>query len=130
MKLSDISPITEGLMLEMANLYPTKTGVGYVMHFGEIGGQHGPRVKVSNKTGRFAVDDNFSISVSKTPKVMTPPTSVGISQGELNKIFKWIRKNYDDLMLLWQIHETGDVIRLSNGKMLDDVTILARLKKV
>lgn len=131
MKVKEIiQPSDEVLMLEMANLYPARTGVGYVMYFGEVGGQHGPRVKVSNSLGRFDIGSNFTLSVSKKPKVMTPPSSVGISQGELNKAIKWIQTNYDDLMRLWQIHETGDAIEMPDGEILDDVTILNRLKKV
>jgi len=33
-------------------------------------------------------------------------------------------------MLLWQIHETGDSIQTSEGKVLNSATILARLKKL
>jgi hypothetical protein len=129
MKVHEIIP-TENVMLEMANLYPQRTGVDYVMWFGEVGGQHGPRIKVSNLKGRFAIDDNFTLSVSQTPEIMTPPGSVHIKQHELNKIIQWIQSNVDDLILLWQIHETGDAIKLSDGTILDDVTILNRLKKV
>ena len=129
MKLQEITP-TEDIMLEMANLYPQRTGVDYVMWFGEVGGQHGPRIKVSNLKGRFAINDNFTLSVGPIPEVMTPPSSVHIKQRELDKIIQWIQLNNDDLMLLWQIHETGDAIKFPDGTVLDDVSILNRLKKV
>lgn len=128
MKLSELNQSMP--MFEMANLMPRSTGVGYVMHFGEVGGQHGPRIKVSNTPGKFNTGSNFSLSVSKEPEVMTPPGSVGISQGELNKIVYWMQINYDDLMLLWEIHETGDDIVLPDGQFLSVVEILSRLKKV
>jgi len=128
MKLTDL--FQENIMLEMANLYPRRTGIGYVMWFGEVGGQHGPKLKVSNKSGQFAFDDNFTLSVSKTPEVITPPGSVHVKQHELSQIIKWIQINYDDLMLLWQIHEAGDDIKLPDGSFLDAEHILSRLKKV
>lgn len=129
MKLSELKSF-DGLMLEMANLYPSDTGVDYVMWFGEVGGQHGPRIKVSNQRGRFATNDNFTLTVAASPEVATPPSSVGIKQSELNTIIKWIRINYDDLMKLWQIHETGNAITLPDGQILNAATILSRLEKV
>ena len=66
MKLSDLHQ--HQIMLEMASLYPSETGVGYVMWFGEVSGQHGPRIKVSNQPGRFAIDDNFTLSVKQIAK--------------------------------------------------------------
>lgn len=94
-------------MFEMANLYPTKTGLAYVIWFGEVGGQHGPRIKVSNTKGRFDVNSNFVISVSKNPVVLTP-SSMKIKNSELEDLFDWVKLNYNDLMKLWKIHETGD----------------------
>lgn len=101
-------------MNEMANLYPSRTGVNYVMWFGEVGGQHGPRIKVSNEKGKFAIHSNFTLSVSKTPEVMTPEGSVHISERDLNKIKEWIVQNHDNLMLLWRVHETGDAVLVKN----------------
>ncbi|MGI0076327.1 MAG: hypothetical protein ACREAU_02835 [Nitrosopumilaceae archaeon] len=128
MKLTDLQE--SNIMLEMANLTPSNTGVGYVMYFGEVGGQHGPRIKVSNKKGRFARESNFVVSVSQTPEVLSPETSVDIPQSELNKVFEWVKINYADLMLLWQILQTGDNILLPDGNKLNIGTILNRLKKV
>lgn len=125
MKLEDLTYLSE-----MANLRPTRTGLPYVMWFGEVGGQHGPRIKVSNTPGRFNRGSNFSISVSPDPEVVTPPTSVEISRSELTQIFRWIQLNYDDLMLLWQIFETGDDAQLNDGTTLDDTDIIKRLKKI
>jgi len=120
----------QNIMLEMANLPPRATGINYVMFFGEVGGQHGPRIKVSNTKGKFDRSNNFTISVSKDPEIMTPTGSVSISKKEFNKIKKWIILNYSDLMLLWQILETGDEIELSNGEFLGVGALLSRLKKI
>ena len=94
-------------MNEMANLYPTKTGLSVVLWFGEVGGQHGPRIKVSNVPGKFALNDNFVISVIKEPIVLTP-RSMKLSEDKLNDVLDWIKLNYDTLMQMWKLHESGD----------------------
>lgn len=107
-------------MMEMANLYPTETGLERVIWFGEVGGQHGPRIKVSNVKGKFAINDNFVISVSKNPVVLTK-SSMKIKQSELDDLFDWVILNYDKLMELWKIHESGDGLAS---------TVISTLKKI
>lgn len=94
-------------MNEMANLFPTTTGLERVIWFGEVGGQHGPRIKVSNVKGKFSLTDNFIISVAKDPSVLTP-RSVKIKSKELDDLFDWVKLNYSILMQLWSVHESGD----------------------
>jgi hypothetical protein len=93
------------LMMEMANLTPDETGIQYVIWMGRVSGQHGPRIKVSNKRGRM-IDDYFVMTVSKNPIVQTPK-SVKISQDVVDDISDWIVLNYDVLMKLWDVYETG-----------------------
>lgn len=124
MKLTELvmseSEILAAPMNEMANLYPSKTGLPCVVWFGEVGGQHGPRIKVSNVPGKFAADNNFVVSVAKEPTVLTPK-SAELSTAKIDDVLDWIKLNHDDLMELWKIHETGD------GNT-DEV--LSRLKKI
>lgn len=118
--LSEEDLILEAPMNEMANLFPQTTGLSYAIWFGEVGGQHGPRIKVSNIKGKFSQSDNFVISVDKNPKVLTPK-SMRIKSSELEDLFDWVKLNYDDLMKMWKIFELG------NG---DLVPILSMLKKI
>ena len=92
-------------MMEMANWFPTKTGIPYAIWYGRVGGQHGPRIKVSNIKGKMS-PDCFVISVSKTPTVLTPK-SCKLAQSEVADILDWVMLNYDTLMQLWQVYETG-----------------------
>lgn len=94
-------------MNEMANLFPKRTGLSTIIWFGEVGGQHGPRIKVSNVKGKFAISDNFVISVSKNPEVITP-RSMRLSSTELEDILDWIKLNYGDLMDMWKMYEEGE----------------------
>lgn len=107
-------------MNEMANLYPTETGLPVVVWFGEVGGQHGPRIKVSNTPGRFNLQSNFVLSVAKNPDVMTPK-SVAMKPSDLENVKDWVKLNYDVLMKLWKIHESGD------GNAIEE---LANLQKI
>lgn len=53
---------------EMSNYSSDQTGVPYDIWIGRTGGQHGPRIKVSNIKGRMASDDAFVMSISKPRK--------------------------------------------------------------
>ena len=92
---------------EMASLHPKGTGLDYVVWFGRVRGQHGPRIKVSNTRGRFNSDDCFVVSVEKTPKVLTP-RAVRIPSVDLEDVLDWVSINYDLLMEMWHMYETGD----------------------
>ena len=111
MKISQIldeeTLILEAPMNEMANLFPENTGLERIIWFGEVGGQHGPRIKVSNVKGKFALNDNFVISVEKNPRVLTP-RSMKIKQSELDDLFDWVKINYSDLMEMWRMYESGN----------------------
>lgn len=107
------------LMMETANLTPDETGVPYVIWLGAVGGQHGPRIKVSNTRGKMSTDC-FVVSVSRTPVVVTPST-VKIPQSNVQDVLDWVMLNYDVLMGLWQVYETG---------MGSSVPLLQQLKKI
>lgn len=126
MRISELNSSTS-LMAEMANLYPHNTGVKYVMWFGEVGGQHGPRIKVSNKRGKFALDDNFVLTVNRVPSIAEGHSK--LKTKDLLQIINWIKLNYNNLMLLWKIHETGDAIMV-NGSTMDINEVLAELQKI
>jgi hypothetical protein len=92
---------------EMANLPPDDTGLEHVVWLGRIGGQHGPRIKVSNTRGKYRAEDSFVISVSRNPKVLTPKYC-RLGGDDLEEIFDWIKVNYPVLMRIWNIYETGE----------------------
>lgn len=124
MKLTELQT-GEGWLLsqpinEMANLNPVSTGLPVVIWVGAVGGQHGPRIKVSNVRGKFAMDDCFVMVVARDPYVATP-RQVRLDSTDLEDIADWIRINYDVLMELYRAFETGDG---------DTVEIQTRLKKL
>ena len=106
-------------MVEMANIAPSRTGLQTVIWFGEVGGQYGPRIKVSNVKGKFAAHDNFVVAVDKEPRILTNK-SVRLRKDEVDDIIDWIKLNYDDLMLMWKAYESGE----------DATEIILGLKKI
>lgn len=112
--------IVYGFLDEMANLHPKRTGLPVVIWFGEVGGQHGPRIKVSNNKGKMTTNDSFVVSVSKTPTVITPKM-VKLKPSEVEEVLDWVKLNYEDLMLMWKMFETGDE---------DPTEVILNLKKI
>jgi len=107
--------IIESFLDEMANLPSADTGLGYFIWIGEVGGQHGPRVKVSNSHGKMNVNNCFVMSVAKIPEVLTP-RSCKLRKSEVDDISDWIKLNYDVLMKMWNVYETGNgsIIKLQD----------------
>ena len=132
MKVEELFEQEDVMLYEMANFYPDDTGLSTVIYFGEVGGQHGPRIKASNIRKTFAKFDNFTITVDKEPQVIHPEKAK-LSSNEIEDIKDWIKLNYEQLMWLWKAHETGDDVEVyNNGKMqiLDAIEILSMLKKI
>lgn len=106
---------------EMAGLPPKNTGLNVFLWIGKVGGQHGPRIKVSNKKGAFADDDDcFVISVGTPPEVLTPK-AMRLKLDELEEVIDWVALNHDELMALYKMYETGDG---------DVIELLSALKKL
>lgn len=107
--------LIESMLDEMANLTPDDTGLPYVLWMGEVGGQHGPRIKVCNVRGKMQSNNCFVLSVAHDPVLVTPK-SCKLSPSEVEDIKDWIRLNYDVLMKMWKVYETGtgSLIALQN----------------
>lgn len=132
MKIEELLEKEDVMLFEMANLPIKRTGLSTIIYFGEVGGQHGPRIKASNVKGKFAKFDNFTITVDKEPRLVHPEKAK-LSNDEIEDIKDWIKLNYEKLMWLWKTHETGDDVEvLINGKtqILDAIEILSMLEKI
>lgn len=112
--------LVEAEFFEMTNLNAASTGLGYTIWIVEVGGQHSPRIKVSNTKCKFAKSNNFVLSIAKEPVNYTPKFTK-IPTKDVEDVKTWIKQNYDELMKLWDMYEIG---------IGDDVKILAKLKKL
>jgi hypothetical protein len=84
---------------EMANVSPKKTGLSTYIYVSYSQGQHGPRLKVCNVVGKSWSDDNFTVSISSDPKVVSG--KVKISNKELDNVFNFMILNKNLLLDLW-----------------------------
>ena len=94
--------ITEENLYEMARVQKKNSGLPQMIFVStrDYGtGNHWARIKVSNVPGTFSKNDNFSVTVSKTPKVVGSTSKYSTS--EMNDIFDWIVLNYDTLIKYW-----------------------------
>jgi len=90
---------TNALLVEMANLHPDETGVRPIINIVNRGGaRHGARVKVSNVPGKFQFDDNFSVTLEDTPRVVG---ACKIPQNQLKDVVAWVKKNRNHLTCIW-----------------------------
>jgi hypothetical protein len=105
---------------EMAGLPSRDTGLPVFLWIGKVGGQHGPRIKVSNKKGAFAEDDCFVVSIGKPAEVMTPK-AMKLKQDDLEQVIDWVTLNHDELIALYNMYESGE------GSALE---LLSALKKI
>jgi len=110
-----------GFLDEVARFSRPETGLDYVVWMGEVGGQHGPRIKVSNNKGKMTANDSFVVSVSKNPVVLTPRTCK-LSASTVDDILDWIKINYEILMEMWEVFE---------GRKEEPIAMLiGRLRKI
>ena len=96
--------IISSFLMEMANIPTAQSGLSYMIWLGEVGGQHRPRIKVSNIKGKSPKTDSFVVTVSKQPKILTPKYCK-IPKKDVEDIFDWIVLNYDDLMSIYGMFE-------------------------
>jgi hypothetical protein len=96
-------------VMEMANMQPEDTGLKSIVHIMTKGGaKHGPRIKVSNVAGRFAHDDNFTITVEQTPRIVGKSK---LKKSHVDDILDWINLNDEHLHNIWH---NGDTMRASD----------------
>lgn len=90
---------------EIETFPPPVTGLQSPVWLCEIYDFNEPYLKVSNKTNDIALRDNFIITMSRTPKLVTP--NAKSPQIELAPIFHWIKLNYKVLRKFWVSHLKG-----------------------
>ena len=112
--IEDISWLyCQPVVLEMANMQPRETGLSTIVHVMSRGGaKHGSRVKVSNIAGRFAHDDNFTVTAESEPRVIG---RCKLKQEHLEDILDWVRLNRDHLHYVWEHGDTMTAVEVSNG---------------
>jgi hypothetical protein len=88
---------------EMANVRGDKTGLSMVIWiFPKTGREkHGARIKVQNSYGVKVSDDWFSVTIDKLNPIVIAGKPSNIKQSDLQKVFDFIKANYQPLIDLW-----------------------------
>ena len=119
--MNNISKAMENLkeneiLLEMSSLKAKRTNLPVNIWLDDIGKERKtkhnlPRIKAQNNYLERNNEDTISIFIDKnSPKVIAGNSN--LKQKDLNKIFKWIKTNYDLLMKHWnQEIDTIDFIQ-------------------
>lgn len=88
---------------EMANMQPEQTGLVPIIHVSNKGGaKHGPRVKVSNINGKYAHDDNFTVTAEHEPRIIGTNK---LGTDHENDIKDWVKLNHGHIHKIW--HSDG-----------------------
>ena len=106
---------------EEGNVYYVHSGIKDVVIYASVSqGQHGPRIKVSNKKGKFDNGDNYSVSLVYPFEIVAGRSKLSKSTQEIIKI--WIKKNINTLLSFWN-HEypTTDDFLSDLRKVTDDM---------
>jgi hypothetical protein len=101
----------ENELFEMSNIVPRRTGLAVSIWVREKneGLQHACSVKVSNIPGRFDPNDNFSVSVSGSPRVIAGKCK--LKSQVLEDIIDWVKLNKEALLDLWESRiDIGDFL--------------------
>jgi hypothetical protein len=121
-KLTELSYdafLTEGDLLEMANLAPKTTGVEASIWVGPTDGKHAQRIKVSNAVSGFDATDCFVVSVTVEPTVIAGKCK--LASETLADIFDWVKLNFEALRSI-------DCILKGGGDTTDILASLEKLK--
>lgn len=103
----------QNIIFEMANMQPEDTGLKSIVHIMHKGGtSHGPRVKVSNIAGRFAHDDNFTITAESSPRIIG---KCKLKKEQVDDIIDWVNLNREHIHHVWHHGDTMRPSDVENG---------------
>jgi len=89
-------------LFEMTGVSSMDSGLDhYIWISPRCNAKHSIRIKVSNVPGKFAANDNFSLSVhlDKEPHIVAGTCK--LKPKDLKKIQDWITLNFDALQKIW-----------------------------
>jgi hypothetical protein len=123
MKLDEIKPLNEGFSYEIFTFGPKQTGLQTPVWLCDVN-RPDPVLTVSN-VSQVNLTNNFQISVSKKPKLLTPSKKAeGV---DLEKVLKFVRLNYDVLMEFFQNYQTGAGSMIATNKKIKHVSTIMEM---
>lgn len=116
----ELRALGEDDLVEMAYLPPDWTGVLAHIFISTALGQHGPRVKVYLKKGRY--QPSASISIGPNPRVLAS----SLEDRDLNRlapqVIAWVALNHESLTTFWFEGEDLDIADVADfGRSLKKI---------
>lgn len=102
------------MLVEMANLLKSKTGVEGVIYISSSQGSHGPRVKWFVTLPKSKRDPCLSVTIKPNPQVknLNLPKAVVIANQKY--VRDWVRLNYEQLLNFWNDGYSWDSDKVYN----------------
>ena len=91
--------LTEDDVFDMANLTSRQTGIDGTVFISTVMGQHGPRVKYFEKTGKG--QPSFSVSIAAEPVVVSSNLPERVVNRMAPRVIAWVRLNRQALLDFW-----------------------------
>ncbi len=102
--LSLAEELSSDIVVDMANLTSSQTGVTGTIFISTAMGPHGPRVKYFIQPGR--TQPSFSVSVSDLPTVVANSLPARVVRQMSPQVIKWVLRNRDALLDFWHHGDT------------------------
>ncbi|HEY2069466.1 MAG TPA: hypothetical protein VGG48_07930 [Rhizomicrobium sp.] len=112
----ELASLGEDDLFDMTNLPSARTGVAGVLFISTAVGQHGPRVKFFEKTGRG--QSSFSVSIAEVPSLLANSLPQRVVDQALGDVTSWVALNRIALLEFWnggQYWTADDVARFIDG---------------
>ena len=121
MKLEDIAQIPsdtplaeesseDDLILEMANLDKSQTGIDGFVWISTLMTEHAPRVKYFIRPGR--TQPSFSVIISDQPRVVANSLPARTVSQMAPLVIRWVSLNKDGLLVFWHHGDTWPAAQL------------------
>lgn len=94
--------LTEEQLCEMARVSRKESGINVVIFASRseyVSGRHWARIKVSNVPRTFSKSDNFSVSITDNPGVISGKSK--LKNSELESVIDWVKLNKKVLLDYW-----------------------------
>jgi hypothetical protein len=131
-----VEPFTREIFFADKKLTSCKTGLKYPIKFGiSVDDRNIPLLQVSNLKhwvpwGMTACNDSFLVSISKKPMILVPNTCK-IDNRNVKRVFQWIVKNLDKLLLIhWMFLNGIYSFKDETGVVYTQDSILSSMRPV
>jgi hypothetical protein len=96
--------LSDDIVVDMANLTSTQTGIAGTIFISTAMGAYGPRVKYFLRPGR--TQPSFSVAIADAPRVVANSLPTRVVRQMSPQVIAWVSHNKDALLDFWQNGDT------------------------